>query len=134
MMAKRVYSGWIIERGWGEGEAIYLDRVSENGRPDLSDEPLAVRIDRDMGALGRFLTVRYWLANAPATKGELIKRTFLRLAGLAEAQVGHAYSEITGYLWTNEEIQVGGHDLIRELRSHMDLWCRLEIEFHQAKP
>jgi hypothetical protein len=61
------------------------------------------------------------------TQGELVDVTIR--VGLGEADVGHRYSEITGYLWTDEEIMVGGHDLIEELHDHLGKFCHLEITY-----
>lgn len=113
------YAGWIREATWGEGDDILF--LSDE------DEPLARRIQDDMDAHGSYLSVRYW--TAPNELSEEDRTDIIIRAGLGEATVGHAYSDVTGYLWTDEEINVGGHDLIEELHSHVGEFCHLEISF-----
>ena len=50
----------------------------------------------------------------------------------AHARFGACYSEYTGYLWTDEEVLIGGHDLIEELRGCEGKWLLLEIVVHEA--
>ena len=50
--------------------------------------------------------------------------------GLLESEFWEQYSEITGYLGTDETLNVGGHDLLEELRSNIDNYIILEIEIY----
>ncbi|MNJ80064.1 hypothetical protein D3C77_783070 [compost metagenome] len=50
--------------------------------------------------------------------------------GFCDVGYGARYSELTGYLWTDEYLKVGGHDIIEELRSYVGKWLILEIEVH----
>jgi hypothetical protein len=49
--------------------------------------------------------------------------------------MGHAatyrgvLSEYTGYLWTDEDLMVGGHDLLAELKSHLGKFCHLYVHY-----
>jgi hypothetical protein len=43
----------------------------------------------------------------------------------------NAYSEITGYLWTEESLMIGGHDLLEIFRSHVGHYLVLEITYNQ---
>jgi hypothetical protein len=40
------------------------------------------------------------------------------------------YSETTGYLWTDEKLQVGGHDLIEELSGSAGKFLIFEADVH----
>ena len=53
----------------------------------------------------------------------------LKFIGGIEADFNPRYSEITGYLWTDEELNVGGHDLMAELKSNVGKWLILEIVY-----
>src|SRR5437868_3327415 len=58
-----------------------------------------------------------------------------RVRLLAQGRINHShYSEITGYLWTDENLMVGGHDLLDELRSHKGSFVHLEIAYSKDVP
>ena len=119
------YEGRLAERAWGEGDDIlYCDAAD---RPDY-DDPLAERIKDDIEEYGSYLTIRYWISPEPLPTEDERTEVVAR-AGLGYPKVGHAYSEYTGYLWTDEEINVGGHDLIMELHHRIGSWLRLEIDY-----
>lgn len=54
------------------------------------------------------VTVRFWTSSRQPESAEAMKEGFIKhLCGLGKTDFGHAYSECTGYLWTDEEINVG---------------------------
>ncbi len=126
------YRGWLRLASHGEGlDILFLDARQPHG--GLGD-PLAERIKDDIAAHGRYLTVRYWIADIKATKDALQEAWLRQVMGLGEAEFAHRYSEITGYLWTDEEVKVGGHELLDELKAEVGRFCHLEIEYSDAEP
>lgn len=112
------YRGWIRERDYGEAmDVLFLDP---------SDEPLARRIQDDFD-LPAQVSVRYFTANREATLEQFEENLIRRISGALEVDYGDAYSDITGYLWTDEDLVVGGHDLLEELRTHVGRFCHLEM-------
>ena len=78
----------------------------------LDDEPISELLEE---ITGKVVTVRYFISDKEDTL-ENIQEQFIRsLFGELEAEHRPRYSEITGYLWTDEELNVGGHDLLSEL-------------------
>jgi hypothetical protein len=121
----RRYRGTLAEHDRGEGmDILFLDP---------GDEPLAEMISGDLDRFGRYLTVRYWTAAEPRSDEDMIDGALRELLGAGDATFRHAYTEITGYLWTDEDINVGGHDLLGELRSQKGRYCLLEI-IYSAEP
>lgn len=82
---------------------------------------------------GKQVTIRYWLANKPVEKEEAISLFLHGLTGAPDVTYCPRYSEITGYLWTDEKLNIGGHNLIDELKSNVGKWLILEIECHKQK-
>lgn len=91
----------------------------------LDSEPLAELLE--WTHLQR-ITVRYWVTDAPVDKEEAKEAFIGELLGRSDTEFGARYSEITGYLWTDEELNVGGHDLLAELKSYSGQWLILEVE------
>lgn len=116
MAETRTYQGLLSLHSFGEADDIlFLSSVTD---------PLA----QELGWMRRKqATVRYWITDKPATKEQAQDDFIGTLSGVADGRFGARYSEITGYLWTDEELNVGGHDLIRELKSHVGKWLILEI-------
>jgi hypothetical protein len=119
---KKVYSGKItvVERD----EEDYLN---------LGDlEPLAKIIQDDMNYYGNYLSVRYYVYDGPEKDEHSLQEEFLNLLyGKGEAEYYIWYSEITGYLWTDERIKVGGHNLIKELYNNEGKMLWLEIDYNE---
>jgi hypothetical protein len=115
-------SGYIRERGnCLDGEDVLFIG-------DLGDQPL-VELFQDNIA-GRIVTIRYWISDVMKPGIEIKEAVILHATGLVEAEFNEKYSEMTGYLWTDEELKVGGHDLLQELRSYVDKFLYMEIDIH----
>jgi hypothetical protein len=119
--ATRSYRGYIAEHDQGEAtDVLFLTGVSE---------PLSEAIEDDLDELGSYLTVRYFIADTERSLEELDESLIRQIVGAGEADYHSHYSEITGYLWTDENLMVGGHDLLDELRSHKGKFAHLEITY-----
>lgn len=117
MSESKTYSGWLALHGYGEADDIlFLSTLRE---------PLAEELE---WIAYKEVSVRYWITDKEATKDEAQESFVRKLFGEAEVKFGARYSEITGYLWTDEDLNVGGHDLLAELRGHVGKWLILEVE------
>lgn len=126
------YRGVIALRGHGEADDIlFLTGDLDDRYPD---EPLAETISDDLDQYGRYASVRYWTADEPLGDDAMVEAGVRTLLGAADADYGGHYSEITGYLWTDEEINIGGHDLLEELKSQVGRYLLLEISYSKAAP
>ncbi len=120
-MKTKTYSGLIALHSYGEaGDILFISSEKE---------PLAEELYYDISK--RKVTVRYWITDREATKDEAQESFIKQLSGIGETVFGSHYSEITGYLWTDEEIKIGGHDLLEELKSFVGKWLTLEIDIYE---
>lgn len=125
-MATKVYEGLIRAGDYRENwDALFLGE---------SDQPLADILGNDRTDFGPYASVRYFIYATPKTIDELDEGLVRRLAGEMDADYTDSYSEITGYLWTDEDIKVGGHDLLAELRSHLGWFAYIEITWSALAP
>jgi hypothetical protein len=69
----------------------------------------------------------------PETLDEVAADELSLLEGAAHTKYGAQYSEITGYLWTDNEATVGGHDLTRILESNRGKYLWMEVETIDTK-
>lgn len=121
-MKTLTYIGFLSKRSWGKTDNIlFLSSLSN---------PLAEQLQSDIAR--KRVTARYWITDKQATKEQAQEDFVRQLVGIAECDFGSYYSEYTGYLWTDEECRIGGHDLIRELRSHVGKWLILEVDVYAA--
>jgi molybdopterin converting factor small subunit len=111
--------GWLIL----EEDCNYHETVRLDG------EPIAEVLDYMSGEI---VTVRYYTSDKEATEEEL-QEDFLTntLYGNLESDYGARYSEITGYLWTDDNLKVGGHDLREELESYAGKYLYMVVEIDQ---
>ena len=105
-----------------DGEGIGILFVGDDERPfaEIFEEELQ----------GKQVTVRYWVSDQKTFREDLELAQIAIANGLVDAEFGHAYSDMTGYLWTDEECMVGGHDLLQELESYVGKWLFLEAQIH----
>lgn len=117
--------GWIRESDHGDSsDVIFIDDLGRK----FPEEPLT---DQLAWISGKKVTVYYYITDKKCTLGEA-QEQFLKMmyAGKAECEFSAHYSDITGYLWTDENLVIGGHDLLEEIRSHLGSYLLLEIEVH----
>lgn len=82
----------------------------------------------------QIVTLHYYISAARLSLEELQKNFILTLyGGKAEVNYEVHYSEPTGYLWTDEDLKVGGHDLISELSSHVGKFIHMEVSMGLTK-
>lgn len=115
----RIHKGWLSLREDGN----YHETV------ELDGEPIADELEY---MSGKVVTVKYYISDKEATEEEL-KEDFLinTLYGNLESEYGAVYSEITGYLWTNDDLKVGGHDLRKEFESYVGKYLYLTVEIDE---
>ena len=114
------FSGWLSIH-----ESEYHDWLY------LGKHKLAEQLE-DLFYGGRTVTVRFWITKTEVSKDEAMMDYITTvLGGQTSSKVGAHYSEYSGYLWTDEQLWVGGHDLIGTLREYIGHYCIVEIELHQ---
>ncbi len=124
--------GWL---GWmGNGEIDDLlgcasEPLSPDQRVQNCVEPLAQCLER---IHGKQVTVRYYCAEQSVTWEEAAIQVLAELLGKASVEYGMYYGDYTGYLYTNEELVIGGHDLLEELKGHVGSYLLLEVIVHAA--
>ena len=114
------YAGWLKLGDHGEGFDILL----------LDGEPIADILTDDLERYGHTVTARYFISDTPISFEEVTEEVILHVLGYSSADFGHRYSDITGYLWTDEDWQVGGHDMLWELRQSAGKYLNLQVEFY----
>ena len=119
-METKTYAGQVSVRDYGDSDDVLF--ISSN------DDPLAEILERDIS--GRTVTARYWITEKEASKEEAQESFIRQIMGVAESIFQARYSDITGYLWTDEDIKIGGHDLLGELEGCAGKWLILEIDIH----
>ncbi len=130
---KHVIEGYIKEMTWGDNTfalmVIDLKQVA-NSKPRLEIRPLVALVqDLNYGRDYPYLRARYFISNTPKTFQEAEFNQISALVGDYEADYTANYSDLTGYLWTDETLQIGGHNLIEELRGHAGKYLCLELTF-----
>jgi hypothetical protein len=122
----KVYNGLLVATNNGEEDDL-LGLMIKDGS-DWHTEILADMIKDDIYN-GNYLSVLYFISDKKLSKDELIEQHLKILYGIGDIEYRVRYSETTGYLWTDEEINVGGHDLLEELKSYFGEWLYMEIEY-----
>lgn len=101
----------------------------------VGGDVLAERVKELIAKHGsKLVSVRYYTSDKIIHSiGEASEEFLKRVMGFSNAYYCMNYSEVTGYLWTDENFKVGGHDLIEELSTQAGKYLLLEISFHDQK-
>lgn len=119
-METLVYSGLIKEEGYGDGFSYFIGDT---------ERPISYELQEEIS--GKNVSVRYWISDIPQTREQLKEEFLSSLSGGILSEYSPKYSDITGYLWTDEEITVGGHDLLQEITDNIGKYIYLEIDIHE---
>lgn len=112
---ERIYTlSGMIGKSCGESEHITID-----------GDPLAELVE---DFTEKFLTVRYWITDEPIEMDKAIETTVEQAMGFGDCDFQIHYSDRTGYLWTDENFKVGGHDMVAEMESFIGKHVLMEIE------
>ena len=113
------FSGLIRIYDYGEAEdLLFLSSL---------EKPLA----RELEVIhNKSVSVRYWITEKECTKEDAIEGLIRKICGETHIELTSHYSDYTGYLWTDEYLNVGGHSFIDELYGQEGKWLILEIEVH----
>lgn len=125
---RKVYRGFLSLGSNGEDEEVL--RLSD---PEENPKWLAETVMEDMEKHGNVLTVRYFITKELIPEDMVIPELARTLAGWGDAKYAMVYTEMTGYIYTAEDLRVGGHDLLAELKSNLGKFCQLEIQFNRYK-
>ncbi len=117
-MKNIIYKG-LVGEGYGECDETIC----------LNGEPIAETIQDDIRTHGDFLTVRYFVCDKECSLEQAKMDWVKTITGSGAAEYCQRYSEITGYLWTDQELNVGGHDLVEELTSTVGKYLILSIDY-----
>lgn len=113
----KLYQGLLSLHGWGDASnVLFLSSLHDPLAEELSWMQCST------------VSVRYWITDQSCTKDEAIEANVMTLLGFTDVKLHSRYSDLTGYLWTDEDLMVGGHDLLAELKSNVGKWLILEIE------
>lgn len=123
------YAGQLSLHEWGEADDIlFLSYDSSRSGDFHGNDPLAEALESSIA--DKTVTCRYWITDQQCSRDKAQEQFLKMIHGATDIEFGSRYSELTGYLWTDEEVNIGGHDLIRELKSHVGKWLILEFDVH----
>jgi aldehyde:ferredoxin oxidoreductase len=74
------------------------------------------------------VSICYYVSDMPM-EPEHLKSLF----GDVRTKYNVVYSECTGYLWTDEDLKVGGHDLLSELESFAGKYLHMQVIYYREE-
>ena len=120
---KKIYKGWLRKNKWKGTLALEYN----NNKLELIEE-----IQDNIRQYGNYLSVRYYIANEEVSIENIKKQWLMKIMGLSQCDyIDISGSEWTGYMWTDEKLNVGGHNLLQELYSFINSYLILEIDYSE---
>jgi hypothetical protein len=126
----KIYEGFIHLRDAESpeigGDEIYLKNEKESFF-------LAEKICSDIDTYGNIVCVNYYITDKDVSYNEAKCEHLEQLFGKIECEFEVFYSDITGYLGCDPELNIGGHNLREELCSKEGKYLNLYIKFIGSK-
>ena len=79
------------------------------------------------------VSISYYISDKPLTREKLEKQYIDKIMGIVDASCYPVYSDITGYLWTEEECKVGGHNILNEINNFEGKYIDMKIVIHNEE-
>lgn len=99
-----------------EGKITYGPHDESEGEALMLGDHFLTRLLE--GYKGEKVFVAYVFSSKKITPGRFREMAILSAEGIANPVLAAHYSEITGFLWLDDECHVGGHDLAEIFGSH----------------
>lgn len=123
--------------GDDQDTAIGILTVSKQKRFDGSyteisiGYPFVQRLENEIGWAYKRADVTYIISDESITDPEKTLAEFIKfVSGDPSVSRYHKYSDLTGYLWTEEKFKVGGHDLLQVLNTNHGKFIHIEIDLY----
>lgn len=110
----------------GKIEAVYHDeggiRIGKRCLEEITDD-VECYLGRE-----KLIHVSYFISDVELTKNQFLENHLKSVFGAYELESHDVHgSEYTGYMWTEQKFEVGGHDLLKEITSYDGKYCYLKI-------
>lgn len=79
----------------------------------------------------KYASIQMLTGDTPIDINHIDETKIVSMMGEVTSEYYHCYSDLTGYLWTDESFKCGGHDIPKILRSHMGEYVHMEIELYE---
>lgn len=78
-----------------------------------------------------YASIQMFTGDTPINLNQIDETKIVSMEGDVESEYYHQYSDLTGYLWTDEGFKAGGHDIPQILKSHNGEYIHMEIELYR---
>lgn len=126
-MKKITISGWLCMADVsGESDDVLCLHQGESRDSQKDKRALADILESDIA--NTVSSFSYWISTKKASKQEIHEIFTKKLLGCTICEYDVRYSDPTGYLWTTNDLKVGGHDLAKELETYIGRFLIMEVE------
>ena len=93
--------------------------------------PFTKEMEDKCGWRNKYASIQMLTGDTPIDVDHIYETKIVSMMGEVESEYYHAYSDYTGYLWTDEKFTCGGHDIPEILKSHKGEYIHMEIELYE---
>ena len=105
--------------------------VSENSEVFKDNLVISEFFENELN--GKQIRLNYFISDKEIPREGLEEQYLKKISGLVDASIYPVYSDVTGYLWTEENCVVGGHNLYEELSNYVGKYLDMAIEVIEDK-
>lgn len=124
--------------GGENGETIGVQTIEKTKRLNgevieniVGNFPFTKEMEEKCGWRSCYASIQMLTGNTPIDLEHIDETKIASMEGDVESEYYHRYSDLTGYLWTEECFVAGGHDIPQILLSHNGEYIHMEIELYR---
>ena len=99
----------------------------------VGEFPFTKEMEDRCGWRGSYASIQMLTGDTPIDMDNIEETKIVSMMGEVNSKYYHCYSDLTGYLWTEEGFKCGGHDIPKILRSHFGEYIHMEIELYTRR-
>lgn len=98
---------------------------------EVGSFPLTKEMENKCGWSKYVASVQMLIGDTPIDTDHINETKVVSMEGIVDSKYYHRYSDLTGYLWTEEGFKVGGHDIPAILQANVGKYIYMEIELYE---
>ena len=118
---EKVFKGWLSIRNVEEPEHEY---ILEAQALHLDNVPFTETLEE---FTGKVVSIRYYCSDKEISLEEAQEAFVNHLVGRSFIRFSIHFSELSGFLWMDEDFRIGGHDYLQEMKGHIGKYLILII-------
>lgn len=133
---------YVEHRVWDDATDHFIGIQHLRSIPMFKGEQLTVtdefafspEMEKRLGWGEIYASLSYALSDSPIDPHFVAESAILSYYGLIDKEYAVSWSDTSGYLWTEERFNVGGHSILDILKDNLGRYIHMEMSLYRKRP